>query len=330
MKRKIICFLLLASCFLFLASCYAEYAGEILDLEIGGRAVGLAGAYTSLSDRAFANWWNPAGIVENGNASAGMTRGSEFGLFNFNCIGVGGAKKDLKIGILPGYMIDNISTSLTFGTMGLDSIPQLPDTLVSQPVGYFGANEQVTIFTIASSMTSNSNSTEGGYTSEGKESKEKIGVGVNIKYLQYNIYNTQASGIGIDVGANYKYKDLSIGAVVKDVGGTDIKWQTNKQDKRQTSIILGTAYRMMNSILMAIDLGYQYNKPIYKFGIEYTAWNLLALRMGAGKGIAFGIGAKPPIPEKWTYGKLKNLNIDYAFSVKELGATSNISLSFIF
>lgn len=312
-------FLFSISCFLPAFHCYAEYTGEILNLEIGGRALGLAGAYTSITDPAFASWWNPAGILQSKGTAVGAMRGREFGLFNFNCIGIGISQKDLKVGSSPNiYVINNVAAGLIFGTMGIDSIPELPDTLVSQPIGYFGANEQVILFTIA-------------YSPElPREIKGKASLGANIKYLKYNIYNTQANGVGIDIGTNYKYKNLLIGAVIKDIGGTNIKWQTNKQDRRPTSVIIGAAYHMMDALLGVADLGYEYNKPFYKVGFEYALWNLMALRMGIGKGISFGVGAKPQLPEQWTYGKLKNLNIDYAFSVKDLGAVSNISLTLSF
>lgn len=302
--------------FLYPYLSYAEYSAEILNLEVGGRACGLGGAYTPISDRTFANWWNPAGILKEDGISAGAVKHGEFGLFDFNCLSIGISRKQLEFGsIANAYVIKNVAAGFTFGTMEIDSIPELPDTAVAQPIGYFGANEQVMLFTIASSIP------------VGKNFPGQIITGINLKFLRYNIYNTQANGIGLDIGTNYKRNDnLTIGAMIKDLGGTSIKWETNKQDKRQTSIITGIAYQPTPPMLAVVDFGYEYGKVTLRCGAEYTIWDLIALRIGVGNGLSFGIGANPAIPTKWTNNKLKNLNVDYAYSMKELGTGSHLSI----
>ena len=303
-------------CLLMGCGVYAsEYTGEILDLEIGARACGLGGAYSSIPDgNALSSWWNPVNILQKEGISLGAMKGREFGLFDFNCFGVGITKKNLEFGTYPSvYLIDNIAASILFGTIGLDSIPEFPDSLVAQPIGYFGASEQVVFLTVASSI------------SKIKNAK----VGLNIKYLRYDIYNCQANGIGMDLGANYKYNNTSMAIVVKNLGGTNINWQTNKQDKRPMSVVAGGTYRT-GAYLVSVDLGYEYNSIVYKFGMEYTVWDLMSFRMGINKGLAFGVGLNPAIPKSWEVVKIKGLNIDYAFTTKELGSASRVSMGLNF
>ena len=40
-----------------------NYAGDFLTNGVGGRALGLGGAYVSIADDATATYWNPAGIA---------------------------------------------------------------------------------------------------------------------------------------------------------------------------------------------------------------------------------------------------------------------------
>jgi hypothetical protein len=293
----------------------SEYTGEILNLEIGARACGLGGAYCSIVDgNAISSWWNPVNILQRQGVSVGAMKGKEFGLFDFNCFGAGITKKNWEIGNFPTvYVINNIAASILFGTIGLDSIPEFPDTLVSKPTGYFGASEQVVLLTLATSVTQIKNAK----------------VGLNVKYLRYDIFNVQANGIGLDLGANYRYKRTSTGVVIKNLGGTNINWATNKQDKRPMSVIAGTNYRTKES-LVALDLGYEYGSIIYKLGMEYTIWDLISIRMGISKGLAFGVGLKPEIPESWEATRIKGLTIDYAFTTKELGSVSHISMGLNF
>ncbi|MDD2890584.1 MAG: hypothetical protein PHE49_08110 [bacterium] len=293
----------------------SEYTGEILNLEIGGRACGLGGAYCSILDgNALSSWWNPVNILQRQGVSVGAMKGKEFGLFDFNCFGAGITKRNWEIGNYPNvYIINNIAASILFGTIGMDSIPEFPDTLVTKPTGYFGASEQVVLFTLAFSIPQIKNSK----------------VGLNVKYLRYDIFNTQANGIGLDFGANYRYKKMSTGIVIKNVGGTNIIWATNKQDKRPMSVIAGTNYRTKES-LVALDLGYEYGSIIYRLGMEYTIWDLISIRMGINKGLAFGVGLKPDIPESWGATRIKGLTIDYAFTTKELGSVSHISMGLNF
>ena len=45
-----------------MAASKAKYAGEFIAIGVGGRALGLGGAYTALATDITAGYWNPAGL----------------------------------------------------------------------------------------------------------------------------------------------------------------------------------------------------------------------------------------------------------------------------
>ena len=87
------------SCIAVLAASAENYTGDFLTNGVGGRALGLGGAYVSIADDATATYWNPAGIAsvarqqattaEGGTATANQVclmhaaRRSGLGAFNY-------------------------------------------------------------------------------------------------------------------------------------------------------------------------------------------------------------------------------------------------------
>jgi hypothetical protein len=108
-----------------------------------------------------------------------------------------------------------------------------------------------------------------------------------------------------------------VGAVLKDIGGTRIKWNTNRKDSRETNLVIGTAYTGEN-LVIAVDVGYEY-KVFYKIGAEYSIMDLLFLRVGVSDNIKGGIGVR-----------VRNIGIDYAVFTHKLGLTHQISVSFTY
>ena len=45
-----------------LSASRGKYAGEFIDIGVGGRALGLGGAYTAIANDVTAGYWNPAGL----------------------------------------------------------------------------------------------------------------------------------------------------------------------------------------------------------------------------------------------------------------------------
>jgi hypothetical protein len=276
-------------CVLCLAFCTSAahagwYGGELLSLDVGGRASGMGSAYTAIADDGFCPWLNPAGIEKNKGPWVVAMYSLMAELNEFDAVGIGYPGKRF------GYAISVVS-------LGIDSIPEFPDTLVAEPIGFFSDRELAALASCAYRWN------------------EKVQFGVNLKHISYRIYDADAVGWGIDLGVTYRAKNVSHGLAVKDIGGTRIKWNTDHEDFRQTNVVLGTAFSYGN-LLLSIDVGYEYGF-LYRIGTEYSLMNMLFLRIGLNESVTAGAGIR-----------IKNVDIDYAFSDRAFGLTHKISASF--
>ena len=276
------------------------YSAELLSLNAGPRAHSMGCAYTAIADDPFSPWWNPAGIIKNQGPYISVMQTRPFGLENFSFISA-------------GYPHKKFAFSILAASLKIDEIQRLPHTLVPEPIGFFEDREIVLFLSSAYKI------------------RENAEVGVNIKHLRYNLDDTQARGFGIDIGISSKLNDIPFGLVIKDIGGTRLKWDTGQRDCRQTNSTLGAAYSFNNpsignyylpgDFLLSADIGYEY-KPFYGIGVEYSLRNMLFLRSGfSGKSNSLNTGMGI---------KVRNLSIDYSFSPHDLGASHQISASITF
>jgi hypothetical protein len=272
---------------LFISNLYGGwYSAELLSIEVGGRASAMGGAYTAIAKGGFSSWWNPSRMVENEKRWVAVMYSQMFGAQEFNFVGL-------------GYPRGKFCFSLSAAYIEIDSIPALPETFVPHPIGVFSHRELGAIISCGYKVT------------------KSVGIGVNVKYLDYNLYNIQARGGGIDFGAYWKRNNLVVGVVVKDVGGTTIKWETGREDFKQTNMRAGIGYKRSNFIA-SLDAGYEYG-PVFCAGIEYYLKQLLFLRLGINKGIVGGIGVE-----------VRGIILDYAYSPHGLGALHKVSLQIEF
>lgn len=271
-----------------------KYSGELMSLGVGSRACGMGSAYTAIADDGFAAWWNPAGIVKNKRPWLAIMRASTVALDNFNFIAVGYPRKKW------GYAI-------SVSSLGIDSIPELPDTLVTNPIGFFSDRELVALLSCAYKYNRNTE------------------IGVSVKHINYNLYNTRGMGQGVDFGITHKKENVLIGLTLKDIGGTKIEWETGQKDFRQMNCALGTGVGYRNFII-SVDIAYEYSLS-YRIGAEYSLLDLLFLRLGFNKYITAGVGTQIYTDVTPIVG-IKYISIDYAFSAHILGATHRISATF--
>ncbi|MEK7670779.1 MAG: UPF0164 family protein, partial [Bacteroidota bacterium] len=54
--------MMFAVCSASMAGGIAKYAGEFISLGVGGRALGMGGAFVALANDVTAGYWNPAGL----------------------------------------------------------------------------------------------------------------------------------------------------------------------------------------------------------------------------------------------------------------------------
>lgn len=151
-----------------------------------------------------------------------------------------------------------------------------------------------------------------------------LAVGITGKLLYEKIYIDEASGFGMDFGANYIYNNFSFAAVLSNVGSMNAL--KNSETKMPTSLRFGASYNYKKdnlSITGAVD-GYKVldgGTFHGHFGAEGGYKDFVFLRAGYmsgydNKGFTAGVGFK-----------YKSLYLDYAFQPYSTGFGSGNSIS---
>jgi hypothetical protein len=145
-------------------------AAKFLSIGIGPRANAMGGAFTSISNDASALYWNPAGIALLDRYEGIFTYTSLFADINLNYVGV----------VLPAGDFGSFGfavTVLDFGEMDVTT-EYFPD----------GTGEKFTAGSYAFGLT------------YARQITEDFLVGMNIKYIRENIFNSSADGFSFDIG----------------------------------------------------------------------------------------------------------------------------------
>jgi len=174
----------------------ATTGGSFLEIEVGGRAAGMGGAFVAVANDATTIYWNPAGMTQ-------LPR-SEVIAVHANWIA--GIKFDFAGIVLPLGNIGTVGASITTLNMG-----EMMVRTVARPEGTgekFSASDIALGISFARSLT------------------DRFSIGVNAKYIRQAIWHSSASSVAIDVGTLYisPFKDLKIGVSVSNFGG-DLKME---------------------------------------------------------------------------------------------------------
>ncbi len=304
-----------------------RYGGEFLNIAVGARAQGLGGAFGPAADDASAAYWNPAALsrVPGYELMAGHT--SLFG---------GLAGHDFLAAA--GPVSPQLWLGLLWVRLGVDGIPRFSHTVGTPPQGEFSDNENA-IFASAASKRQ--------LRLAGRPFS--LGAGGNLKLIYDRLDDHQATGLGMDAGlmAMVRLADLgsppspgglreafvsswhpylgtlSLSAVLTDVGGTAISWDTPRQhqDVRMAAFRFGASYRqpiafMRSSLLASWETS---TEPLQKnrAGAELELYRRLFLRAGSDNGqVVYGGGAAV-----W------RMRLDYAFVGHDLGNSHRISIA---
>lgn len=145
-------------------------AAKFLSIGIGPRANALGGAYSSIANDASAMYWNPAGIANVSSFQTIFTYTKMFADINVNYVGF----------VIPAGNIGSIGLSVTALNIG-----EMDVTTEYYPDGTgerFSAGSYAFALSYARYITDN------------------FTVGMNIKYIREDIFNSSAQGIGFDIG----------------------------------------------------------------------------------------------------------------------------------
>ncbi len=352
---KAVFLVLIAGFYLICLSVHAEnYAGDFLTNGVGGRALGLGGAYVSIADDATATYWNPAGIagVSNDYQLCLMHAARRSGLGAFNYISA------------TGQLLPKLTVGLSWIRAGIDDIPiyeEIPafDPTISaeqrkhnakyrptaqdfNPAGYLSDSENAYFLTLATHLKVS----QAWWDNFGRDSKSpEFLFGVNAKWLLQRLrddtdsqtYDRGSSGYGFDAGMLIRLPDLNalfgldhvgsfaLGLNLQDISNTTLTWNTESAVKESipANFNLGIAYTNPNIFNRELILSYQWQQRYggqTHLGIEYRITPPLALRVGyRDSRFTSGIGIQ-----------LKQFRLDYALLIGELLSTHFLSLLWAF
>ena len=309
----------------------AKYAGEFLSIGVGGRALGLGGAYAALANDASAGYWNPAALARIDYPEAILMHDERFGnLENYDF----------------GAVAIPYGTNATFGVsvmrLGVDGIPDTRDAGVDANGNPVPRDQYANAVRIDESKVTYFNSADWAiYFSYAQRSNSSLMYGINLKIIRETIAEYSATGVGFDIGMLYSPKNNWYVAVnAQDITTTLVAWSTGTNELISPTLKIGTAYFIdlfggQFAPTTDVDIRFENRQfasiahigPVSfdpHIGLEFDYKKSIALRIGYNdiKQITLGAGIH-----------LRKIDIDYAFAqfdeANDLGNTHRISLRFI-
>jgi len=306
----------------------AKYAGEFMSLGVGGRALGMGGAFVALANDVTAGYWNPAGLSQINYPQFTLMHDEQFGnLVNYDYGAVAipfGSNSSLGISVIR-LGADDIPNTQSAGINGVTFAPLFDPSdqnfrVDANKVTYFNAADWAFYFTYA------------------KKQSESFSYGANVKIIRRELDDASATGIGLDLGLWYSPSDnIQLGANLQDITTTFLAWSTGRNELISPTMKIGSAYFIEafgGRFAPAVDFDIRFENRQYASmahvgpisldlhsGLEYQFKSLVALRLGYSdvKQLTMGAGVRLP-----------KLNIDYSFAkfdgTNQLGNTHRISL----
>ncbi|MCZ6676955.1 MAG: hypothetical protein O7E52_06870 [Candidatus Poribacteria bacterium] len=313
-----------------------NYTGDFLTNGVGGRALGLGGAYVGVADDVTATYWNPAGIaaITEKTQISFMHAARRSGLGSFNYIGA----------------VNQVSPWLTLGASwihaGVDDIPIYPafDLNIGpgerrniaryrpdfEPTNFLSDSENAYVGTVAAKFAIS----QEWWDNLGKNSHPpEFLFGVNVKRLSQSLVGSSADGVGFDAGLLIRILDtnaifgaeglggFSAGLNVQDISETTLTWNTESERKESipTNVKFGLAYHNDAILSHRMVLAYEHETRFGgqdHFGLEYQLSNSLTLRAGLRDGdFTGGVGIH-----------IDRFRLDYALLTNDLISTHFLSL----
>lgn len=304
-----------------------KYAGEFMAIGVGGRPLGMGGAYVSVANDVTSGYYNPAGLAFLNYPQISLMHDERYGnLVNYDYAAVAiPFDKDMSFGLsIMRLGVDGIPDTrrALYDANGDGVLDIKDDRLDYNAISYFSNQDWAFYFTFA------------------KRHSENFYYGANVKFIRRNIGEYNATGIGFDVGAWYSpIERLSLGANLQDITTTLVAWNTGRNELVSPTAKIGASYRLNflgGTILPALDFDVRFEgrKFASNFhvgpvsfdmhaGLEYNFKNIFAIRAGYNDVKQFTIGAGVKLPK---------LNIDYSFArfnmsdIDRLPDTHRISL----
>ncbi|MBN1996855.1 PorV/PorQ family protein [candidate division KSB1 bacterium] len=303
-------------------------AARFLNIDVGARAVGMGGAYTTMANDVSAIYWNPAGLVRFSESQVLFNHISWIADISYDFAGIA----------IPLQQWGTLGFGAFFLTMD-----EMEVTTVDQPMGtgeMFDAGSYTFSASYAKALT------------------DRFSIGGNFKYIYENIRNCSATGIAFDIGTQYEtqFNGLMIGMSITNYGtkmqmtGRDMQIQADinqrlhgnneninanlETDQFDLPLLLRVGVGMnvlqaseTNDLLLAVDAMHPNDDTqSLNLGAEYAFKKTFFLRAGYKSllardsqiGLSMGAGFLLKIPG------FSSLCIDYAY--QDFGVLTNIQM----
>ncbi len=286
----------------------AKYAGEFINIGIGGRPLAMGGAFSAVANDITAGYYNPSGLTQINYPQISLMHDERYGnLVNYDYAAVA----------IPWDT--DMSFALSVMRLGIDGIPDTRNALIDvNGNGKIDDNDRIDY----TKITEFSDQDWAFYLSFAKKLADNFSYGASIKYLRRDIAEFNANGIGFDVGALYiPFENFSVGANLQDITTTLVAWNTGRNELITPTAKIGAAYGwdILNGRLTpAVDFDVRFENRQYAStfnmgpvsfdmhaGLEFNYNNLFSIRGGYNDVKQYTIGAGIKLPK---------LNIDYSFA----------------
>ena len=220
---------------------------QFLKIPVGPRAIGTGGAFVSNASDASALFWNPAGIVAVKDNELFASYTSWWGGMNLSHAAFVNTSED----------IGSFGVSVTLLSMG-----EMEVTTELQPEGtgqHFDAQDLMIGVSYARRLT------------------QDFSVGVTMKFVNQRIWNETATGLGFDVGTQYRIGigDLTIGMSMTNFGA-DMKYDGQDLNVKYDADAQNPNNRLTPAKLAASD----YPLPLhFQVGASMTVLNLDGIKI---------------------------------------------------
>ena len=332
MRLKTICILLLfiSSSLDTIAASKAKYAGEFIAIGVGGRALGLGGAYSALANDITAGYWNPAGLSSLMYPQVSLMHDERFaGLVNY----------DYGAVAIPFGTVTTLAFSVI--RLGVDNIPNTQNAGIDADGNPLPPDQWQNFDRLDLSRITYFNSADWAfYLSYAKKVKENFSYGANLKIIRREMGHSSATGIGFDAAVKYlPYNNVALGVNLQDVTTTLVAWSNGTNQLITPTLKLGSVYfidALSGRFAPALDVDVRFENRKYSSnahlgsmsfdfhgGLEFDFKNIVALRAGYSDIGSLNFGAGIHLPK---------FDIDYSFAKfdkdDQLGNTHRISLTF--
>ncbi len=213
-------------------------AAQVLKFNVGPRAIGMGGAFTSISDDITSLYWNPGG-------SAAIQSNEAF--FNHT---------SLYADIRHDYAA--FATNLSgFGTIGafvsMMSMDEMLVRTIDRPEGtgeYFNFSAMVIGLNYSRYLT------------------ENFSIGFNAKYINESLWHMSAAGFAVDIGTVYRIPFLNETRIAASISNFGTKMQMSGRD---VTIVYPSGSGGGNLINANLELD-KYDLPLlFRFGLSVDA-----------------------------------------------------------